>query len=477
MARNRNTAYLPDLTVFDISHPVGNNSLSARANFYQRTIYERNVYPRSLTQPIDTWYSKNLFGRVDRLQYTIMPKNSSLTLVGYASNPNVYCISFVNAAFSDFVAHMQKAAITNCLDPRGNSEIINMRAMMGWSSPLQAWNNYKAGIIRAYIDAFRANPRKLIKNYNDFKPGFIGYLKQIAKMSALTKTNFLLTNQVNPFMGGLTLSISGADCGDDANKYTQWIKDPNYHFYVQAAKKFGFAVNKNMPWQLTADLFTDATQKYLSQYRYSASGTLIEDITTALDPHATYIDEVPVDPSNFFDAYYNRAYVNDLEDLNDLVLDAYIQFIDEQPTYADEKIKDRGQCGGSLVIKHYRREKLYGSRPRMGAKDLLDLYIDIRFFEARSPTDITIVVIRRRAYEIYRQRLASAASRVEALDEPLRYINALFKEYIYPSTYRNINPSYSLDSVRASGIIDTAGEIGFATSGVAPGGSSGPTSY
>ena len=477
MARQRNKAFLADLTVYDITHPVGSNALSPRAKFYQRTIYERNVYPSSLTQPMDTWYSKNLFGRVDRLQYTIVPKEGALTPVQNAANPNVYCLGFVNDAFRDFVAHMKRASITNCLDPNGNSEIISPEAVMGWSSPTQLWNNYKSGIIQAYIRAFRPNPRKLIKNYSDFKPNFIAYLKQIAKMSALTKTNLFLTNQVNPFMGGLTLSISGADCGADENKYNNWIKDPNYTFYVQAAKKFGFAVNKNMPWQLSADLFTNAIQKYISGYRYSASGVRIEDITTAANPLDTFVDEVSVDPSNFFDAFYNRAYVNDLEDLNDFILDAYLQFSDTLPNYSEESTKYLPACDNVLVTKHYMREQLYTRRPRLPAKELLDLYLDIRFLEAREPTDITLLVIRHRTYELYRHRLGAGDNRTEALSEPLRYLNSLFKNYVYPTTYTNINPSYYVDSRGASDIIDTAGEISFATSGVAPGGNSGPTSY
>ena len=477
MSRRRNKAYLAGVTSYDVSHPAGSNSLRARANFYQRTIYERNVYPRNLTQPIDTWYSKNLFGRVDRRQYTIIPKEGSLTTVENASNPNVYSLGFVNKAFKDFVGHMERASITNCLDPKGNPAIRKPQAVMGWTSPVQVWNDYKAGIIRAYIDAFRENPRNLIKNYNDFKPGFIGYLKQIAKMSALTKTNLLLTNQINPFIGGLTLSISSLDCGDDAVKYSEWINDPNYAFYVQSAKKFGFVVNKNMPWQLSADLFTDAIQKYMGLYRYSATGIVQEDYLTAADPLAMYVDEVTVTPSNFFDAFYERVYVSDLEDLNDLILDAYIEFVNALPNYADEKIIYQRGCENALVTKHYMRESLYQQRPRMAAKELLDLYMEIRFLEARSPGDTSLAVVRRRSYELYRNRLTEGASGVQALDEPLRYINALFKEYVYPNTYKNINPFYSIDSTDTGDIIDTAGEIGFAVSDIAPGSDTGPTSY
>tara|TARA_R110002110_G_scaffold161241_2_gene359977 strand:- start:86 stop:1489 length:1404 start_codon:yes stop_codon:yes gene_type:complete len=464
-------------SAYDMAHPAGSNSLTAKAKFFQRSLYESTSYPRTLTDPMDTWYSKNLFGRIDRKQFTIIPRDEGLAQVLHAQNPNVYCLNFVNDAFDHFVRHMQAAAITNCLEP-GNEAIRNPIAVFAWTSPVAKWNAYKEGIIAAFIKAFRENPEKPVKNYNDFKPIFIAYLKQIAKMTALTKTSFFLTNHVNPYIGGLSIGISDDNCGDDSVKYEEWISDPNFRFYVQSAKKYGLRVNKNMPWILTADLFTGAIQKFLSAYEFSPSeGSMSAPPSSAEPPFSIYADAAGLTPSNFFHAYYTRVYKSDLDDLNNFILDAYAKLVAKYDTYGEEKTLYQPHCNNVFNRQNYLREPLYLHRPPLPAKDIIDLYVDIRYFEARSPDDISLRVVRRRAYDVYRQRLGTGVTRAAALDAPRDYINGVFKAYIYPVNYQRINPHYYLDTTDTGDIIDTAGEISFATSTTTTNIQNGPTSY
>ena len=65
-------------TPLDLENPSGNNGLSSFALYFQRVMYREAIYPSVTKIPLDTWYDKNLYGRVDRCQNTIIPNIDNL---------------------------------------------------------------------------------------------------------------------------------------------------------------------------------------------------------------------------------------------------------------------------------------------------------------------------------------------------------------------------------------------------------------
>ena len=119
-----------DYTTEDLANPVGNNSLSSRAKFYQRSLYKEAIYPTDIVRPLDSWYDKNLYGRVNQQQTVIIPSQEDLVQIQYGVQPNMFSLSFVNRAFTDFVEHMKTAYMTNCINRNGNPSLINIRAII-----------------------------------------------------------------------------------------------------------------------------------------------------------------------------------------------------------------------------------------------------------------------------------------------------------------------------------------------------------
>ena len=105
-----------DYTQAEKNNPVGNNSLSSRSKFYQRSLYKEAVYPQDIVSPLDNWYDKNLYGRVNQQQDVILPRQQNLVQLDYGVAPNMYALNFVNRAFSHLVEHMHTAYLTNCID-------------------------------------------------------------------------------------------------------------------------------------------------------------------------------------------------------------------------------------------------------------------------------------------------------------------------------------------------------------------------
>ena len=417
--------------VEDLSNPVGSNDLSPRAKFYQRALYADLVYPDSVAKPLDSWYDKNLFGRVDTQQNTIIPQVGELVSMQTAAVPGIYCLGFVDKAFTAFARHMQTAFLTHCLDQRGNADIINLKARFAYVDPTTKWEAHRNALIHAFINNYMANLADPIKNFADFKPAFLEYLRVMSQLMPVTKTTFLVSNMVSPLGSGLKVAIAQEDAGDDSIKYDDFIADPNFNFYANAAKKFGFLIDKNAPWILTADLFSDAIMKYIDFYLTDAGA--------------------PVTPHNFFPTFFTQTYVTDFDDLESLMRLAYTKLLDNDPLYEKEKTIYRTGCADPHETIVYVREAL-GAHEGLDTKELIDLYVQLRYNQTQQ-SGPSMEKIRTRAYEIYRSTPDITTARTDIL----QFINASYKNFLYPANYRRIN--LTLDTPDQSRIIDTVVDI------------------
>jgi len=67
-------------------------------------------------------------------------------------------------------------------------------------------------------------------------------------------------------IGGLMIDISSADCNNDLIKRKEFLQNADFEFYRNTVKKFGFVVDKNIPWRLVADLSSNPMKKYMDEY-------------------------------------------------------------------------------------------------------------------------------------------------------------------------------------------------------------------
>jgi len=417
--------YTFNYTINDLSNPGGNNNLSSRAKFFQRSLYKEAIYPPliKVPRPLDTWYNKNLYGRVDRCQNTIVLVTDYLKQIRAAANPNIFCLNFVESAFNGFANHMKELYLMGALTKSGNKDIWNISAVLGYTDPVAKWKSFIDGTIDSFAQSHVDKGDKVIKNYQDFVPLFTDYLLYVATTYGVTQENFLLSNVVSPFISGLSISISRLPADNDKLKFEKFIADPNFDCYVKVAKKYGFIVNKNMPWILTADLFTDALQYYMEEYLIS---TTIDNVE-----HKFTINE-----NNFFDIYYAKTYKQGFKALKYILCRGYTRFISQRPVYAEQKVIFNKKCASNHYreVTHYRQSlSIQEIKNITGDKFLIDLYTKLRYIESKEsyPAEENI---RMRAYEVYRS-------------------------YIYPPNYGQVNPNLDLDSFKVGDIIDTGIEI------------------
>ena len=397
-----NDKYTFPYTFNDIQNPQGQNGLATSAKFFQRSVYKEAVYPdkEGFPLPLDTWYNKNLFGRVDRCQNTIVADRSNLVTVRKATTSNTYCLNFVEQAFHAFAEHMGDAFLNNCLARNGNKELWNIKAVRGYSDPSRKWKTFIDSLGDAFASEHIDRGDKVIKNISDFVPLFKSY-----------------------------------------PKYVDYINDPNFEYYVRAAKKYGFLVDKNMPWVLTADVFASGLSYYTDLYQIEVDGLLYN-----------------INESNFFSIYYNKAYTKGFDGLRYIFERAYGRLILKKPLYAESKVLFRPDCASDPYqdTSAFRDPSTAALVNHLDDKFLIDLYISLRHAESKySYPSLKSAALR--AYDVYAQRPNKNHT---AMRNVLDFVNQIYRVYVYPVNYGNINREIDLDKYQITDIIDTGVELG-----------------
>ena len=297
----------------DLITPEGNNNLNSYAMFFQRMLYKEVIFPSELVRPLDTWYGKQLYGVVDQTQNSIIADTSNLVPIPSAGNPNLVALNFVVEAFEAFAAHMRKALIIGVARREGSSLLTDMKAQKAYVDPSNLYNQYLQQIYQGFVTSRSVSQLNAISSFETYLPQMLQYLRSIATTVPVTKSAFMVSGLCSVVNSGLTICIDNGRAGDDAYKYQTFIDDPNFDFYLRAAKKFGLSVNKNMPWMLTADLFSDAILEFLKGY---------------ILPNGSLVNK-----TNFFETYYKPTYTEDLTIIKNLILQVYKNFVKENPIY------------------------------------------------------------------------------------------------------------------------------------------------
>mgnify|MGYP003113436158 CR=1 FL=1 len=417
-----------EYTSFDLLNPAGNNGLSSFALYFQRALYKEAIYPKNVKLPLDTWYEKAYYGRIDRQQNTIAAKYENLRPVPSSAVSNLLCLNFVADAFSDFVTHMKNAFILGMVQPlNANEKIYNMKAYVAYNDPARIYSEYGQQLFNSFVSGLSAERKNQITDFETFVDAWFFYLQTVASYIPVTKTSYLISNVGNSFNSGLSIAIDRGPSEDDNYKYKNWIDDRNFKFYVDSAKKFGFIVNKNMPWILTADLFSDACLAYIEKY---------------------------TEEDNFFDYYYNKTYTEDIQLIKTLTINAYKTFIKNNPIY--EKKTYLPNCDKTKVDTFNRDQTLDEDPPELKDKKLVDLYLSLRSTEAKNPIPLS-KDLNRTIADLYN---AAPSANGGALVFVSQFINSIYRDYIYQTNYLLLDFEVinSLDKKIQSGTMMSTGQ-------------------
>ena len=246
------------------NEPFGKNGLPADYMFFQRNYYKTSpvIYPSNLPKPIDIWYERPLFGKIDVQERYVYPFAPNLKPL-----PNgLFAVDFMVDAYEDMVEFVTTAAA---------SIRTSMTSIVDVTNPVRAyedvdilyneyWDNYiKPIFLNEYIRT-RERQEK-VKNFNDYVTYFIEFAKQ-NQTFPMTQTGFLASNRTTNRTSGLIIEFAEDSYGDDNVKWQQYLSNDFYPQYARIMNGYGFYIDRNVPWRIVSNMNSSITKNYMEVY-------------------------------------------------------------------------------------------------------------------------------------------------------------------------------------------------------------------
>ncbi len=311
---------------------------------------------------------KHLFyGRVDNVGDAIILDDSNLESIYGGRKATHFAVDFVCDAFHDMKKNVNRVGTAGLIN-RDGLYSPKLRVAKAWSSG-DLDTRYRSHIDQMYtnfVDSYLNKSRRFeaINNFQDFVREFLRYSIRIIDKFPLTKTGFITTVHASPYSSGLMIDIASEGFGlQDNAKVLKYISDPNFFFFVNEVKKFGFMIDKNAPWRLVYNL---------------ASGLVDKKSAGTLTGAQKYMSNKGVSYENIFQTYYRKAYLDELLNIRNKFMELYTIFYTQFSTY--EAI-DRDRCNGQTKTIRIERSQPPVDGPEMN-EYWLKILLKIRLLES-----------------------------------------------------------------------------------------------
>jgi len=212
--------------------------------------------------------SENLnYGRVDLLGNAVYPSEKFLAPI--PSEGSLYALNFVADAFKDFRAYYLKTVTAGGIR-QGQGALSIVQPIRGWESMHTLYGNNIDGIysslVSRYFEKTGTGGEKSDRRPEDFEQ-FVGLLNELLYSSGdeirLTRSSFVLSRLNGIASTGLAIEIAPNLGIKGAKKF---FGNPNFKFYMNALKQFGFMADVDYPGRIIADIGSPEMQHYMANY-------------------------------------------------------------------------------------------------------------------------------------------------------------------------------------------------------------------
>jgi len=399
-------------------YAYGNNSQTSYESFEHRRYYDTVIVPISKEEVdihaandtfIDIFINKPYYGRIDHHSDAVIavadrPPGKSAPLVNipfdegkylkkFKTKNNIYAMNFVVDAFEDMALYFNRACqLGSSLLKEGPLGILSPE--VGWVSARQVYENYIKDIYNYFVRYYDENRYDFeIKDFSDFYVEFKRFLIRNRDSFSILYSSFCMSRYVSPNISGLIVEIAIDDHSDDFIKTSKYLSNKNYEFFKESAKRYGFYVDRNVPWRLIANLSSGNMVPYMKKYGLEN----LEDV---------------------FNKQFTKSYKYDLTLLRETIARIYNLFVANYPNYKKIVLNDCVEEPRVFKRAPLNLEQFYNNNP---LERWLNLYLTLRAVSTRE--------------EFSTQRLHQFEQQVKqiflssGLDAALLYVNNIFNGY------------------------------------------------
>jgi len=252
-----------------------NRSVGTKETFDLRKVYLSDIVPSS---KYTNFYDSSLvhfYGKVDLDGNIIYPSEKFLSTL---PNPNkksgrtYYALNFVAKAFSDFRDYYLNGIVSGIT--KGASPMQVIEPIRGWESMHDIYAANIDSLYSVLINSYLQNPGRIAgiesaypKDFDNFIRSTKHLFKAKGGVVKLSRSSFILSTHCPLSTTGLAIEINPKiDYSSDKDKNINFYDNPNFDFYMEALKKFGFMADIDYPGRLIADVGSPAMQEYMSEF-------------------------------------------------------------------------------------------------------------------------------------------------------------------------------------------------------------------
>jgi len=429
--------------------------MATKDSFNNRLRYDLSGYPLKFANPLDMWYDRVLYGKVDQQGNVVHPSREAIRngmkvvqpVGAFAeSASDVLLIDFVAHAFKNFQGAFVRADATGRTIRSGIIRQAIQKPAGGYVDTDVLYKKYSQGIYSIFSDVYLKTSVKarVVQSFDDYLRLFLVFAGEYASDQPVTRTFFIKHNMCTPLISGLMVQLVNDNHDDDSARQS-WLNDPNFALFANTANQYGFLINKNAPWRLTANIASPNMVKnwIMTKREKLITSPGIEVLMSQLIPGCKDIEETykefinkpkniimrdiifPETSKHFFESYYTKSCFNDISELKTNLVNGYNSFVEKSPIVrmVDTKKCQYGLKADKITQKIVTRQPVDMSivDKKYGIDYWLEVYFNIRsteekvFFKAPK----------------YRRILRSARRIAKTVDKPsaVMYINRALRGF------------------------------------------------
>lgn len=209
---------------------------------------------------------KFLYGRVSRNFKPIYFNDSSANLKTFnpinAEGTPPQAMNFVVDMFERLATQFQKCAIIGKINP-DDPFLSALKVYKGFQNPEDLHGSYIQVQLRSFSRQLKT---RKYKNFDEFIFILESLLNESLKLYPITFAGFVKSRFCPISVSGLAIEIADSQYFDDNGKIEQFVNSPNWDFYLNACRSYGFMIDKLIPWRLVADIGSSECINYSKVY-------------------------------------------------------------------------------------------------------------------------------------------------------------------------------------------------------------------
>jgi len=292
--------------------PAAKNNLPARESIIKRADYSVNAIPflpetneptLETTQLKDFLLNEKIFiGRVDGSFNPVFVNQKELDNFGPESNTKVG-LRVVTEAYKDMKRKYDRDFAQGYINQNAPA-LTELSVKKAFINPFDEYKNNLRSRTEEFLSYVKNNRLiNTIEDFDSFVNPFLQYVKDTGKQRPITRSMYFLTRRYSPLSTGLAFEVDDAPYSEDQYKIDAYYRQKNFQYFKNLASRYGFVIDKNIPWRLVADLNSPQMTPYIEKAFGFAGGS---NYVLAVAYTQTYGDDVP-SIINLMVQFYNRV--------------------------------------------------------------------------------------------------------------------------------------------------------------------------